>query len=287
VITQHNRGTSEYPPRVRGELTPRYRRRDDGQRIQGIGTIRRVGHEIGALSAPLSGSETADVAGSIRPVTGRRIRGARGERYPPCYRRCKSAPVSVSVYAPLSPGKSRQIAESTIRPVTDGAGAPLPHQRPQFRSRSGRLHPHQATASTVTLGLEREHRGEFQPRAGLRCVWGTRPAMAPLTGQLRPHWRGVANIGTARNRVEDYARPATLTNTIGTGHGRIRPQWRSVKSLGNTVKSHKHRSRETTPSLPNWAVPLTETCRDLPRTSTARNLARGIGGLKIYRSASV
>jgi hypothetical protein len=43
------------------------------------------------------------------------------------------------------------------------------------------------------------------------------------------------------------------------------------------VKSHKHRSRETTPGLPNWAVPLTETCRGLPRTSTARTLARGIG----------
>jgi hypothetical protein len=63
-----------YPPRVRGKLTPRYRRRNNGQRNRGISTIRGVGHEIGALSAPLSGSETADVAGSIRPVTGRRIR---------------------------------------------------------------------------------------------------------------------------------------------------------------------------------------------------------------------
>jgi hypothetical protein len=63
--------------------------------------------------------------------------------------------VSVSVDAPLSPGKSRQIAESTIRPVTGVAGAPLPHHQPQFRSRSGRLHPHQATrGSTVTPGLD-------------------------------------------------------------------------------------------------------------------------------------
>jgi hypothetical protein len=40
-------GRSEYPPSVRSELAPRYRRRDDGQRNRGIGTIRRVDHEIG------------------------------------------------------------------------------------------------------------------------------------------------------------------------------------------------------------------------------------------------
>jgi hypothetical protein len=282
VITQHNRGTSEYPPRVRSELAPRYRRRDDGQRNRGIGTIRRVDHEIRHYPPRYDG-ETADVAGSIRPVTGRRIRGnwrpvsapwsprhirdrLQGTIRPVVSQRIRgesesirpvnamrrrplsgseigaasgkptSAPWSRSVFwevsapksgseigepgesiirpaiavakapqcpqsvdAPLSPGKSRQIAESTIRPVTGVTGAPLPHHRPQFRSRSGRLHPHQATrGSTVAPGLDGEHRGELHPRAGRERDYtaANLASMAPLTGQLRPHQRSMANIGT-------------------------------------------------------------------------------------------
>jgi hypothetical protein len=188
VITWHNRGTSEYPPRVRSELAPRYRRRDDGQRNRG------------------SYRET-----NIRPVVSQCFSG----KYPPRNRAAKSgsqgralsAPAIAvaktpqcpqSVDAPLSPGKSRQIAESTIRFVSGVTGAPLPHQRPQFRSRSGRLHPHQATArallrQTWTANTEGNSNRE---RDYIALRMGTWLAPAPLTRQLRPHQRSVANIGT-------------------------------------------------------------------------------------------
>jgi hypothetical protein len=236
---------------------------------------------------PVADGETADVAGSIRPVTGRRIRGnwrpvsapwsprhirdrlqgtirpvvsqrirgesesirpvnamrrrpaigqpirgARGEHYPPRYRRYESAPVSVSVDAPLPPVNSGKPAGS-IRPVTDVAGAPLPHQRPQFRSHSGRLHPPQAT---------REHRGELQRRAG-------------ASGDY-----------TAANLASD-----------GTAHGAI------TSALAKCEKSREYREASQTPLTGDYARP-TELGRtahgNLPRPATYRyrsHLARGIG----------
>jgi len=183
VITQHNRGTSEYPPRVRSELAPRYRRRDDGQRNRGIGTIRPVtgrrirgswrpvsrpvvSQRFSGLSAPLSGSEIGAASGKptsapvvwrffwevSAPKSGSQF-GEPGESIiRPAIAFAKAPQCAQSVDARYRRKKSRQIAESTIRPVTGVAGAPLPHHQPQFRSHSGRLHPHQATASTVTPG---------------------------------------------------------------------------------------------------------------------------------------
>jgi hypothetical protein len=196
-------------------------------------------------------------------------------KYPPRNRdgqfgepgRALSAPLSPlqkrpSVHNPLTPRyrqeKSRQIAESTIRPVSGVTGAPLPHQRPQFRSRSGRLHPHQAIAGAPlrqawnvnTEGNCNRERGcvAYGNLAGAGTAHGATTSTVAKHGQHRHR--------TARVHVADYARPATLTNTIGTAHGRTRPQWRNVKSAGNTVKSHKYRSRKPTETC-HVPAPLT------------------------------
>jgi len=84
---------------------------------------------------------------------------------------------------------------------------------------------------------------------------GTWPALAPLTGQLRPHQRSMANIGTACVHVADYANPATLTNTIGTAHGA------NTSAVAKREKCRKYRDGSL--------APLAETYRDLPRTGTA------------------
>jgi hypothetical protein len=118
-----------------------------------------------------------------RPEIGQRNRGSyRESQHPPrglaVFFWEVSAPKSGSQFgepgeSAIRPAIASEFGEADVRPATGVTGAPLPHHQQQFRSRSGRLHPHQAT---------REHRGELQPRAGrergLHCgeVW---PAMAP------------------------------------------------------------------------------------------------------------
>jgi hypothetical protein len=190
--------------------------------------------------------------------------------------------VSVSVDAPLSPGKSRQIAESTIRPLPAllapryrTSGHNSAHVRAVYiRTRQPAGAPLRQAWNVNTEGNCNRERA----RAGItlrRTVASDGTAHGATTST--PAKYSQHRHRTARVRVADYAKPATLTNTIGTAHGRIRPHWRSVKSLGNTVKSHKHRSRETTPDLPRGRTAHGD-CRNPPRTGTARNLARGIGG---------
>jgi hypothetical protein len=134
AIRQRNCGRSgKYPPRYRasnsGQLaasirpvvSPAY----SGQ-IAGHHPPRGLAAFFWEVSAPKSGGEIGEPGETtIRPA----IAVAKAPQCPQ------------SVDAPLSPVNSGKPA-ATIRPVTGVTGAPLPHQRPQFRSHSGRLHPH-------------------------------------------------------------------------------------------------------------------------------------------------
>jgi len=97
----------------------------------------------------------------------------------------------------------------------------------------------------------------------------------PLTGQLRPHQRSVANIGTVPLAFTWLITPGLrhCPNTIGTAHGRLRPHQRSVANIG------------TVPLAGDYARPaeLGRTAHGRPTEAchvpaTVRNLARGIGG---------
>jgi hypothetical protein len=147
VIRQRNCGRSrKYPPR--------YRASNSGQLAANIRPV--VSQRFSGLSAPLSDGQFGEPR---RPLSAPATAVAKAPQCPQ------------SVDAPLSPVNSGKPTGS-IRPVTGVAGASLPHHQPQFRSRSGRLRSHQATlGSTVTPGLDGEHRGELHPRAGLHCVW--------------------------------------------------------------------------------------------------------------------
>jgi hypothetical protein len=126
VTDGENRGRSgKYPPRYRtsnsgqlaasirpvvspaysGQIARRHppvvsqRIRGESESIRPVNAMRRrplSGSKIGAASGkPASAPWSRSVfLGSIRPEIGQRNRGARGEHYPPRYRRCKSAPVS-------------------------------------------------------------------------------------------------------------------------------------------------------------------------------------------------
>jgi hypothetical protein len=198
----------------------------------------------------------------------KRNRGARGDYYPPRYRRCKSAPVSGN---PLTPRYRQEFGEpaATIRPVTGVAkapGAPLPHQRPQFRSRSGRLHPHQATASTVTPGLDVNTEGNCNRERD--CI-----ALRMEPGNYA-HQQSMANIGTACVRVADYARPATLTNTIGTAHGA------TTSAVAKREKSRKYLEVSQAPLAGDYARPAEWPYRSRkpPRPATYRTARTWPGG---------
>jgi hypothetical protein len=143
-LAANSRREQEHPPRERNASAPRYRTAKSGQ--------------LAGNQRPPRG--LAVFLGSIRPAIGQRIRGARGERYPPRYRRCKSAPVSVSD-APLSAVKSRQIAESTIRPL------------PALLAHRYRISGHNSARVRAVYIRTRQpvSARELHPRAGLHCVW--------------------------------------------------------------------------------------------------------------------
>jgi hypothetical protein len=201
VITWHNRGTSEYPPRVRSELAPRYRRRDDGQRNRGIGTIRRVGHEIGhhpprirQRNCGRSGkyppryraSNSGQLAASIRPVNAMRRRPVIGRI------RASGKPTS-GVWQP-APKSGSEFGEPgrAIRPAIAVAKAPqcpyplTPRYRRYWRTVTAPGNPHQASTT-----------GGIATASGTALRMGNLASTVPLTGQLRPHQRSMANIGTA------------------------------------------------------------------------------------------
>jgi hypothetical protein len=93
VITQHNRGTSEYPHRVRGELAPRYRRRNNSS----------------VIGAPAPSAELTTKSGTIRPAIRQRNCGRSG-KYPPRYRAPNSGQLAASIRPVVFPAYSGQIA---------------------------------------------------------------------------------------------------------------------------------------------------------------------------------
>jgi hypothetical protein len=148
--------------------------------------------------------------GSIRPEIGRPIRGARGDHYPPRYRQENRGRLPRALSA-----RYRRCWRSVTAPA-----ATIPLTFRAFTSAPGNR------GSTVAPGLDGEHRGGIASVSGtaLRMEPGS-AGTVPLTGQLRPHQRSMANIGTACVRVADYARPATL------------PQHHRHRSRGYYVRS--------------------------------------------------
>jgi hypothetical protein len=141
---------------------------------------------------------------SIRPVVSR-FSG----KYPPRNRMANSGSQGEIT---IRPAIASEFGEADVRPVSDVAGAPLPHHRPQFRSRSSRLHPHQAT---------REHRytrpGQRTPGNCIRerdCIaYGNLASAGTAHGAITS---AVAKREKSRKYREvslaplagDYARPA-------------------------------------------------------------------------------
>jgi hypothetical protein len=173
-------------------------------------------------------------------------------------------------------------------------------------------------------GLEREHRGELHPRAGLRCVWEPgqhwhRTAHGATTST--PAKRGQHRHRTARIHVADYARPATLPQhhrhrsraitsaPAKRGQHRHRTARIHVADYARPAtlpQHHRHRSRAITSAPAKRGQHrhrtargrLRQTCRvgpyrsretyrGLPRTSNRSEPGQGDRGLKIYRSAGV
>jgi hypothetical protein len=175
-------------------------------------------------------------------------------------------PAGDQLSAPLSPSQKRPSVRDpltpryrtvnsgkptgSIRPVIGVAGAPLPHHQPQFRSRSGRLHPHQATrGSTVTPGLDGEHRG-------IATASGTALRMGNL-----------ASDGTAHGAT---------TSALA----------KREPSLGNTAEVSRSTARGRLRQACRVAVPLTETAETC-HVPAPLEPGQGDRGLKIYRSAGV
>jgi len=94
----------------------------------------------------------------------------------------------------------------------------------------------------------------------------------PLTGQLRPHQRSVANIGTVPLAFTWLITPGLryCPNTIGTVA--------TVDYARPAGHRHTNTARRGLRQTCRVAVPLAETAQACHVPATVRNLARGIGG---------